>query len=81
MNHRFVDYDAIALVLLICVPLTLFGGVIAMGYWDNQQTRVMYQTAYQKNMECRVATQKSGYVNSIDRICGAVPKFEDYVND
>jgi amino acid transporter len=73
-----LDQDNMAgliVVSFLIVVISIFmGGIV----WENQQTRVMYQTAYQKNMECRIASQKSGFTNSIEKICGTVPKFEDY---
>jgi hypothetical protein len=39
---------------------------------------VTYQTAYQKNMECRISTNKNGFTSSVDKVCGNIPKLEDY---
>lgn len=72
------DWDSFTLCLLVVIPFMLLGGVISMGYWDEHQVRMMYQQAYAKNQECRMASQKSGFTNSIERICGPIPKFEDY---
>ena len=51
---------------------------ISLEYWSSNQVRMTYQTAYQKNMECRIASQKSGFTKSIEKICGKVPVVEDY---
>jgi hypothetical protein len=51
---------------------------ISLDYWSANQVRVTYQTAYQKNMECRIASQKSGFISSVDRVCGKIPTLEDY---
>jgi hypothetical protein len=37
-----------------------------------------YQQAYTKNQDCRIASQKSGFTKSIEKICGKVPTWEDY---
>ena len=68
--------DAIVLSVLIIGILCLFGGVIGMSYWDVQQVRVMYQQAYAKNMDCRSDSKRSIY--EVEKVCGPVPKFEDY---
>ena len=70
------DKDAIVFSVLIIGILCLFGGVIGMSYWDAQQVRVMYQQAYAKNMDCRSDSKRSIY--EIEKVCGPVPKFEDY---
>jgi len=50
---------------------------ISLEYWNANQIRVTYQTSYQKNMECRISTNKNG-ATSVDRVCGKIPVFEDY---
>ena len=37
-----------------------------------------FMQAYTKNQDCRIASQKSGFTKSIEKICGKVPVFEDY---
>jgi len=51
---------------------------ISLDYWNTNQVRVMYQQSYTKNQDCRIASQKSGFTNSIEKICGKVPTWEDY---
>ena len=51
---------------------------ISLDYWNANQIRMTYQQAYTKNQDCRIASQKSGFTNSIEKICGKVPVFEDY---
>ena len=51
---------------------------ISLDYWSANQVRVTYQTAYQKNMECRISTNKNGFTSSVDKVCGNIPKLEDY---
>ncbi len=55
---------------------------ISLDYWNANQVRVTYQTAYQKNIECRIATStvKGGVVTSefVDKVCGKIPTWEDY---
>ena len=67
----------------ICVvALTIIcAGSISLEYWSSNQVRVTYQTAYQKNMECRISTNennKDGYTSSVDKVCGKIPAWEDY---
>ena len=57
---------------IICV------GSISLDYWSVNQVRVTYQQAYTKNQDCRIASQKSGFTKSIEKICGKVPTWEDY---
>ena len=63
-------------IVFICFT-TLAGGSILLDYWNTNQIRVTYQTSYQKNMECRISTNKNG-ATSVDRVCGKIPVFEDY---
>jgi hypothetical protein len=51
---------------------------ISLDYWSANQVRMTYQTAYTKNQDCRIASQKSGFTKSIEKICGKVPTWEDY---
>ena len=64
----------------ICVvALTIIcAGSISLDYWNTNQIRMTYQQAYTKNQDCRIASQKSGFTNSIEKICGKVPVFDDY---
>lgn len=68
-----------AVFAIVVVTLTI--GILGGNYWNANQIRMTYLQAYSKNQDCRIASQKSGYTNSIEKICGAVPKFEDYMND
>ncbi len=68
--------DAIIFSVLIIGILSVFGVVIGMTHWDAQQVRLMYQTAYTKNMDCRSDSKRSIY--EVEKVCGPVPKFEDY---
>jgi hypothetical protein len=67
-------FFAICVVALtiICV------GSISLDYWNTNQVRMTYQQAYIKNQDCRIASQKSGFTKSIEKICGKVPTWEDY---
>ena len=62
-------------ILFICFTILALGS-ISLDYWNTNQIRVTYQTAYQKNMECRISTNKYG-PSSLDK-CGKIPVFEDY---
>jgi hypothetical protein len=67
-------------ILFICFTILALGS-ISLDYWNANQVRVTYQTAYQKNMECRISTNennKDGYTSSVDKTCGDIPKLEDY---
>ena len=68
--------EAIFFSVLVIGILCLFAGTIGMNYWDEQQVRLMYQTAYTKNMDCRSDSKRAIY--EIEKVCGPVPKFEDY---
>jgi len=71
-----------AFFAIVVVALTIICGVsISLDYWNENQIRMIYQQAYAKNQDCRIASQKSGFANSIEKICGAVPKIEDYKNE
>ena len=65
-------------LLYVLLPLTIIcAGSISLEYCSSNQVRMTYQTAYQKNMECRISTNKYG-ATSVDRVCGKIPVFEDY---
>ena len=64
-------------VLIICFMI-LAGGSISLDYWNTNQIRVTYQTAYQKNMECRISTNLQLFTSSVDKVCGKIPTWEDY---
>ena len=71
-----------AFFAIVVVALTIICGVsISLDYWNENQIRMIYQQAYAKNQDCRIVSQKSGFANSIEKICGAVPKFEDFKNE
>ena len=71
-----------AFFAIVVVALTIICGVsISLDYWNANQIRMTYQQAYTKNQDCRIASQQSGFTNSIEKICGKVPVFEDYKND
>ena len=72
------DKDAIVFSVLVIGILCLFAGVIGMSYWDAQQVRVMYQQAYAKNMECRIAYTHTKGSDFVNKVYGEIPKFEDY---
>jgi hypothetical protein len=67
-------FFAIMFVGLIILAL----GSSSLDYWNTNQVRMTYQTAYQKNMECRISTNKNGFTSSVDRVCGKIPTLEDY---
>ena len=71
------DWDSFTLCLLVVVPLTLLGGIIVLDNWSSQQIRVMYQTAYQKNLDCR-SSVKSSTASFITNVCGPIPKWEHF---
>jgi hypothetical protein len=64
-------------IVFICFAI-LAESSISLDYWNSNQVRVTYQTAYQKNMECRISTNKNGFTSSVDKVCGNIPKLEDY---
>jgi len=64
-------------IVFICFAILALGS-ISLDYWNTNQVRVMYQQSYTKNQDCRIASQKSGFTNSIEKICGKIPTWEDY---
>ena len=64
-------------ILFICFTILALGS-FSLDYWSSNQVRMTYQTAYQKNMECRISTNKNGFTSSVDKVCGKIPQFEDY---
>ncbi len=65
--------------ILIVGVIILALSSISLDYWNTNQVRVTYQTAYQKNMECRISTNKNVvFPPSVDKVCGDIPKLEDY---
>jgi len=64
-------------IVFICFAILALGS-ISLDYWNTNQVRVTYQTAYQKNMECRISTNKNGFTSSVDKVCGKIPTWEDY---
>ena len=64
-------------VLFICFTILVLSH-ISLHYWNTNQVRVTYQTAYQKNMECRISTNLQLFTSSVDKVCGNIPKLEDY---
>ena len=69
--------DAIVFSVVVITIMSLFGGVIGISYWDGQQVRVMYQQAYQRNLDCRTS-MKTSTATLIADVCGPIPQFEDY---
>ena len=63
-------------VLFICFTILALSS-ISLDYWSSNQVRVTYQTAYQKNMECRISINKYG-ATTVDGVCGKIPAWEDY---
>ena len=64
-------------IMFICFTILALGS-FSLEYWNTNQVRMTYQTAYTKNQDCRIASQKSGFTKSIEKICGKVPTWEDY---
>ena len=67
-------------ILIICFTILALSS-ISLDYWSANQVRVTYQTAYQKNMECRISTYnyKNAYTSEfVNKVCGNIPKLEDY---
>lgn len=76
-----LDQDNIAGLIVLTFAIIVISILAGSLVWDSQQIRVMYSNAYAKNQECRAEIAKQGTVNalsSVERVCGAVPKFEDY---
>ncbi len=70
--------NAILFSVWVIGTLCSFACVIGMNYWDAQQVRVMYQQTYAKNMECRISYTHTKGSDFVNKVCGEIPKFEDY---
>jgi FtsZ-interacting cell division protein ZipA len=68
--------EVLAIILGIAAIVVI--SVVGLDYWSINQTKVMFNKAYLKHMECRIASQNSGFTNSIERICGEIPRFKDF---
>jgi hypothetical protein len=69
-SEDFIGFVAVCVGL----PLSL---VLVLVYESNQKS-MAYQQAYNKNMECR-QTMKGNTYEYIDRVCGKVPEYRDFV--
>lgn len=68
--------EAVAIIVGIIAIVAI--SAMGLDYWNINQTKVMFNQAYSKNMECRIASQNSGFTNSIEKICGEIPRFKDF---
>jgi hypothetical protein len=59
-----------------CVALPLILASVLV--YESNQKGMLYQQAYNKNMECR-QTMKGNTYEYIDRMCGKVPEYRDFV--
>ena len=71
---NFSEENFTFLVICFGLPLLAFGAISLDGYQKN----MVYQQAYDKNMECR-QTMKGNTYEYIDRVCGKVPEYRDFV--
>jgi hypothetical protein len=62
--------------LAVCVGLPL--SLVSVLVYESNQKSMAYQQAYNKNMECR-QTMKGNTYEYIDRVCGKVPEYMDFV--
>ena len=62
---------ALGFFLLIALYITLI-------FLGEVQERMIYQQAYAKNMECRIAYTHTKGSDFVNKVCGEIPKFEDY---
>lgn len=74
---RFSEEATVGIIIILSI-IGLFAGAISFAFWDENQIRVTYQTAYQKNIECRTDSSKSVLVYNIEKVCGPIPQFKDY---
>lgn len=71
-------YDLVMFCCLFGLPFIGFAGFGVIDSWNQQQTRMMYQTTYQKNMECRISYSKSSGNDFVNKVCGEIPKWENF---
>ena len=59
----------------------LFALYFILIFLGEAQERMIFQQAYAKNMECRVATTQSRGSDFVNKVCGEIPQFGDYRYD
>ena len=69
-----LDESILAFLFVVIIIIFLFGAIT----YDNQQKRVVFQQAYNKNLECRQAL-KDLATGRINDICGTSPVIGDFV--
>ena len=67
--------DFIGFVAVCVAPPLILVSVLV---YESNQKSMAYQQAYNKNMECR-QTMKGNTYEYIDRVCGKVPEYRDFV--
>jgi hypothetical protein len=72
---RFSEEGIIFLVVFTLFPILLFGGIGFLGLKQNQ----VFQEAYTKNMECRIAYKTGHSASYIDYACGKIPEYKEFV--
>jgi hypothetical protein len=72
---RFSEEGLIFLIALVVFPLLFFGGIGFFGLKQNQ----VFQEAYAKNMECRMAYKTGHSASYIDDACGKIPEYKEFV--
>lgn len=65
---------------LILIVFFAFLTIIAVGNdsYTVYQKHHTFQVAYESAMNCRTEQGKKGFSTSVDKICGSIPKWEDY---
>ena len=65
---------------LILIIFFAFLTIIAVGSdsYAVYQKHHTFQVAYESAMNCRTEQGKQGFSNSVDKICGSIPRWEDY---
>lgn len=67
---------------LILIIFFAFLTIIAVGNdsYTVYQKHHTFRVAYESAMNCRTKQGKQGFSNSVDKICGKIPQWEDYKN-
>lgn len=70
--------DAIAALLFVIFMLAILTIAFASDVYREYLPHHTFQVAYESAMNCREEQGKQGFSNSVDKICGSIPRWEDY---
>ena len=70
--------DAIAAFLFCIFMLAILAIAFASDVYREYLSHRTFQVAYDSTMNCRVESNKQGFTNSLDKVCGPIPTWETY---